>query len=359
MKTNTSVRSKVSSSMKSKAKRSGASESGAPKIPLGPILQRYFCEYLFSQRDLSKNTIASYRDTFRLLLEFLKRRYHIQPDQVCGEDLDAPHVLAFLDDLEQRRGNTARSRNARRAALRCFLRYSAAANPQLLSVAQRVLAIPAKRFERASVGYLTREQIQAIIDSPDTATVSGQRDQVLLVLLYNTGARVSELAGLQVKDVSLDSRVSVHIHGKGRKNRSVPLWRQTVKLLRAWLRQLGGEPNSFLLPNARGNSMTRSGVAQRLRMAVNRAASKLPQLRSMRISPHTIRHTTAMHLLQSGVDLSVIAMWLGHETTQTTHQYLDADLESKKRALARLEQPHVGKSSRSRSKGIVQFLKDL
>lgn len=330
-----------------------------PKILLGEMLRRYFCEYLVSQRDLSPRTIAGYRDTFRLLLGFLERRYRIKPDVVCVDDLDAPRVLAFLDDLERRRGNTARTRNARRAAIRSFLRYSAGANPLLLPVAQRVLAIPAKRFERASVGYLTRDQTQAIIDSPDTATVAGQRDQVLLVLLYNTGARVSELAGLQIQDVSVESGMSVHIHGKGRKNRSVPLWRQTVKLLRAWLRQLDGAPTSALLPNARGKPLTRSGVAQRLRLAVNRAASKLPTLRSLRISPHTIRHTTAMHLLQSGVDLSVIAMWLGHETIQTTHQYLDADLESKKRALDCLDQPRVGKSSRARSDGIVKFLKEL
>jgi site-specific recombinase XerD len=190
-----------------------------PKILLGAMLRRYFCEYLVNQRDLSPRTIASYRDTFRLFLGFLERRYRIKPDVVCVDDLDAPRVLAFLDDLERRRGNTARTRNARRAAIRSFLRYSAAANPQLLSLAQRVLAIPAKRFERASVGHLTREQVQAIIDSPDTTTISGQRDQILLVLLYNTGARVSELAGLQIQDVSLDSRMSVHIHGKGRKER--------------------------------------------------------------------------------------------------------------------------------------------
>jgi integrase/recombinase XerD len=330
-----------------------------PNIPLGPVLRRYFCEFLVSQRDLSPQTIGSYRDTFRLLLAFVERRYRIKADVVCVDDLDAPRVLTFLDDLERRRGNTARTRNARRAAIRSFLRYAAAANPLLLPVAQRVLAIPAKRFERASVGYLTREQIQAIIDSPDLATFSGQRDRVLLVLLYNTGARVSELAGLRIQDVSLESRMSVHIHGKGRKNRSVPLWRQTVKLLRVWLRQLDGAPDSPLLPNARGNPMTRSGIAQRLKLAVKRAASEHPPLRSMRISPHLIRHTTAMHLLQSGVDLSVIAMWLGHETTQTTHLYLDADLESKKRALACLEPPRVGKLSRSRADGIVQFLKRL
>lgn len=334
-------------------------KSAMPKIPLGPVLHRYFSEYLVSQRDLSPRTIGSYRDTFMLMIGFLERRYRIKPDVVCVDDLDASQVLTFLDDLEQQRGNTARTRNARRAAICSFLRYAATINPLLLPVAQRVLAIPTKRFERASVGYLTREQIQTIVDSPDAATFSGQRDRVLLVLLYNTGARVSEIAGLRIQDVSLESRMLVQIHGKGRKNRSVPLWRQTVKLLRAWLRQIDGAPDSPLLPNARGNSMTRSGIAQRLRLAVKRATSAHPSLRSMRISPHTIRHTTAMHLLQSGVDLSVIAMWLGHETTQTTHQYLDADLETKKQALACLESPHVRRSPRSHTDDIVRFLKDI
>jgi integrase/recombinase XerD len=336
-----------------------AQKPAMPKIPLGPVLRRYFCEYLISQRDLSPRTIESYRDTFRLLLGFLEQRYRVKPDVVCVDDLDAPRILMFLDDLERRRGNTARTRNARLAAIRSFLRHATAADPLLLPVAQQVLAIPAKRFERASVGHLTREQIQTIVDSPDVGTFSGKRDRVLLMLLYNTGARVSELAGLRVQDVSLESRMSVHIRGKGRKNRSVPLWRQTVKLLRAWLRQLNGPPDSPLLPNARGNPMTRSGVAQRLRLAVQRAASEHQTLRSTRISPHTIRHTTAMHLLQSGVDLSVIAMWLGHETTQTTHQYLDADLESKKRALACLNPPRVHRLPRSRADDIVQFLKGL
>lgn len=224
---------------------------------------------------------------------------------------------------------------------------------------QRALAIPAKRFERASVGYLTREQIQAILDSPDVATFSGQRDRMLLLLLYNTGARASELAGLRIQDVSSESQSSVHICGKGRKNRSVPLWQKTARLLRSWLKQLDGAPKSPLLPNARGNPLTRSGIAQRLQYAVQQAISEEPSLRSLQISPHLIRHTTAMHLLQSGVDLSVIAMWLGHESIQTTHQYLDADLDAKKRALACVEPPRGGKASRPREDAILDFLNGL
>jgi len=331
-----------------------------PKTPLGPMLRGFFYEYLVSQRDLSPQTIASYRDTFRLLLRFLERQYRIKPDAVCVEDLDSPCMLMFLEDLEQHRGNVARSRNARRAAIHSFFRYALTVNLLLLPVAQRVLAIPVKRFERPTIGYLTRKQMQAILDSPDTMTFSGQRDRVLLMLLYNTGARVSEIAGLQIQDVSLESRMSIHIRGKGRKNRSIPLWRQTAKLLRVWLRQLNGAPNSPLLPNARDKPMTRAGIAQRLTLAVKRASQR-KALDSVRISisPHTIRHTTAMHLLQSDVGLSVIAMWLGHESIQTTHQYLEADLEAKKRALACLNSPRVRKSRSFRADDIMRFLKGL
>ena len=263
-----------------------------------------------------------------------------------------------LDDLERRRGNTARTRNARLAAIRSFLRHAGAADPLLLPVAQRVLAIPAKRFERASVGYLTREQIQAIVDSPDAATFSGQRDCVLLMLLYNTGARVSETAGLRIRDVSLESRMSIHVHGKGRENRSVPLWRQTVKLLRPWLRQLNGVPDSPLLPNAHGKAMTRSGIAQRLRSAVKRAASDLPSLRSVDFTPHDSAHDR--HAPASvGLGLVANRHVARARNHQTTHQYLDADLELKKQALACLEPPRMRRSPRSAADDIVQFLKDL
>ena len=329
------------------------------KVPLGPALQAYFCSYLIGQRDLSPRTIHSYRDTFRLLLRFLQHRHGIRPDALCVDDLDASRVLAFLADLETSRGNCARSRNTRLAAIRSFLRHAAAHNPLLLPVVQRVLAIPEKRFDRVSVGHLTPEQMQAVLNAPDMVTHAGQRDQLLLMLLYNTGARVSEIATLKVQDVCLESRASIHLHGKGRKQRSVPLWRKTVRLLRPWLRRGGITPDSPLLPNARGEPMSRSGIAQRLRLAVTRAATQDPSLRSAHVSPHTIRHTTAMHMLQSGVDLSVIAMWLGHESIQTTHQYLNADLESKRQALACLEAPRVRQRRRSTTKPLMQFLEDL
>jgi integrase/recombinase XerD len=332
--------------------------ASASKVLLGPVLQRYFGGYLIGQRELSPQTISAYRDTFKLLLAFLERQ-GIPPDAACVQDLEASRILAFLDDLQQRRGNTARTRNARLAAIRSFLRYAVANDPLLLAAAQGVLAIPVKRFERKCIGHLTREQMQAILESPDPNLRSGERDRVLLMLLYNTGARVSEVIGLRQEDVLLTPQASVHVRGKGRKHRSVPLWRETVKLLKPWVGQSDGAPQSPLLPNARGDPMTRSGVAHRLALAVRRAAVKHPALRSLDISPHTIRHTTAMHLLQSGVDLSVIALWLGHENPQTTHQYLDADLETKKRALARLNAPPIKQKRTRPVQPIMQFLKTL
>ena len=331
----------------------------ALRTPLAPALQRYFCQYLINQRQLSPRTIAAYRDTFKLLLAFIERCLKRKPDELCVQDLDAACVLAFLDDLEQTRHNSARSRNARLAAIRSFMRYAAASNPLLLAFAQPVLAIPSKRFERRSVKALTRQQVQMLIDAPDPSTRAGFRDRVLLTVMYNTGARVSEIAGLKVGDLRLDTGGSVHVHGKGRKQRSVPLWRASVRLLRQWLREVEHSPEAPLLPNVHGGHMTRSGIEHRLRVAVRHAAIGDPSLLRLRISPHTIRHSTALHLLQSGADLSAIAMWLGHESIQTTHQYLDADLESKKRALERLHAPIIRRPRMRMAQPLIQFLEGL
>ena len=335
-----------------------------PKLPsrdslLGPALQRYFCHYLIGQRNLSPQTISSYRDAFKLLIRFLERRRNVKAESVCVSDFDAHRILAFLEDLECSRGNSARSRNARLAAIRSFIRYAASVEPLLLPVAQRLLAIPVKRFERKAVEYLTQAQIQCLLDAPDPSTRVGLRDRVLLMVMYNTGARVSEIVALRIGDLQQAAGGSILVHGKGRKQRSVPLWKQTLRLLRQWLKQTEDSPEKPLLPNARGGSMTRAGVAQRLRRAVIIAATREPSLRKRRISPHTIRHTTAMHLLQSGVDLSVIALWLGHESIQTTHQYLQADLELKKKTLASLESPRLSRSRRAATQPLMQFLEGL
>lgn len=326
---------------------------------LGSALQRYFCAYLINQRQLSPRTIATYRDTFKLLLAFFERCRGRKPDDLRVQELDADTILSFLDDLELHRGNCARTRNLRLAAIRSFIRNATAFDPLLLPMAQRVLAIPSKRFERAAVEHLTREQKLLLLDAPDASTETGLRDRVLLTLMYNTGARVSEIAALKVGDLRLDFGGAVHIHGKGRKQRSIPLWRASVRLLRSWLRRRAFAPDSPLLPNARGGHMTRSGIENRLRTAVARAESRDVSFKRLRVSPHTIRHTTAMHLLHSGVDLSVIAMWLGHESTETTHQYLNADLATKRRALAHLHGPAIHRPADQQHQALGEFLRRL
>ena len=326
---------------------------------LGPVLQEYFCEYLINQRRLSPRTVEAYRDTFKLLLGFLERDRGLKPDELRVADVDADSLLAFLDDLERTRRNCARSRNARLAAIRSFYRFALARDPLLLAVAQRVLAVPSKRFERRVVGFLSKAEVQELIDAPDLSTWTGLRDRLLLTLLYNTGARVSEVAALRVSDVLLAGTGALHLCGKGRKDRNVPLWRDSVRLLRRWLSLTGARPEAPLLPNARGGRMTRSGIEHRLKVAHRIATARSSSMKGIKLSPHVIRHTTAMHLLQSGVDLSVIAMWLGHESIETTHRYLDADIERKKRALERLPPPTTKTPRRGREQNLIAFLRRL
>ena len=323
------------------------------------ILQDFFCECLINQRNASACTISAYRDTFRLLLRYVEQHHKTSPSDVTLADLDAPRILAFLDHLQQVRKNSIRSRNSRLAALRSFFKYAASRAPASLPVIQRVLAIPMKRYDRRLLGFLSREEMQAVLDAPDASTWSGQRDQMMFTLLYNTGARVSEVVGMRVADVSLDCGPSVRIRGKGRKERSIPLWKSTVKALRQWMKRIDSSPNSPLLPNSSGKPMSRSGVESRLKRAVATAAQQRTTLAGRSISPHTVRHTTAMHLLQSGVDLSVIAMWLGHESTVTTHTYMETDLAMKDRALGKLKSA-APKGLRYRPPDkLLQFLEGL
>jgi len=329
-----------------------------PSFPL--LLQRFFVEHLGSQRAVSPRTIAAYRDTFRLLLSFAEAKIGKAPTGLALADLDAQLILSFLDHLEKVRSNGARSRNARLAALRSFLKYAAHHDLTALPVIEQALAIPMKRFERPVLGFLSRDEMQAILDAPDARTWAGQRDRALFSLMYNTGARVSEVIGLRVGDVLVDGSAVAHLHGKGRKERSVPLWRTTASLIRSWKRRLDdpGE-DQFLFPNRGGGRMARSNVTQRLELAVSAAAERHPGLARRSISPHTVRHTTAMHLLQSGVDIAVIALWLGHESPATTHMYLQADLAMKERTLNRL-QPTTAAPHRYRPPDqLMQFLMSL
>ena len=328
-------------------------------LSFGNLLQDFFCQYLMNQRNMSPRTVASYRDAFRLLLNFMKERKRKSPAKIQLAELDATSIVAFLSHLEHDRHNGIRSRNARLMAIRCFLKYAATREPTCLAHVQRVLAIPSKRFERPALGFLSESEIQAILEAPDLGTFSGARDRVLLAVLYNTGARVSEIASLRVSDADLGPGASLRLHGKGRKERSVPLWKSTARLLRQWIQRIGGSPDAALLPNAANGGMTRSGIAKRLDKAVHTAQASVPSLRGRRISPHTIRHTTAMHLLQSGVDITVISIWLGHSSTTTTHHYVEADLFMKQKALAKLQQPRARLVRYKPSDALMSFLQKL
>jgi site-specific recombinase XerD len=324
------------------------------------IIQAYFAEYLTQQRALSAQTIATYRDGFVLFLGFAESRLGISPAMMTLADITPGLITAFLDHLERHRHNSVRSRNARLAALRSFLKFAAHRDVAALHVIECALGVPAKRFERPLLGYLSREEMLAVIGTPDESWLS-QRDHVLLMLMYNTGARVSEIIAVKVSEVILDEGAAcVHLHGKGRKQRSVPLWHSTVKVARAWLRANPEfQETSPLLPNRNGNAMTRSNVAKRLALAVQMASTQHPQLTQRRVSPHTLRHTTAMHLLQSGVDISVIALWLGHESPVTTHHYVEADLSMKERALAKLHEPDAKILRYRAPDSLIGFLKSL
>ena len=313
-----------------------------PQIAFPALLQDFFQQRLVAQRGASAQTIASYRDAFELFLRYAEQRTGRSPSALTLDDLDAPIVLAFLDHLEAERHNSPRTRNLRLTAIRSFLRYASVRDPTALPLAQRVLAIPTKRFDHPVLGFLSREEVQCLLAAPDRTTWSGQRDAVIFAVLYNTGARVSEITGLQRGDVLLDRASALHLHGKGRKERVVPLWKSTAAQLRRWLPRIKTSPDTPVFPNRAGARMSRSGIEHRLRVALTTASKRCPSLVGRRISPHTMRHTTAMHLLQSGVDITVIALWLGHEDPATTHLYIEADLAMKEAALQRLKDPGPG-----------------
>jgi site-specific recombinase XerD len=303
---------------------------------IGPLLQGFFVEHLLQHKRASPQTISSYRDTFRLLLQHAHKKLKTEPAAIKIDAWDAPLILSFLDSLESERHNSIRSRNIRLAAIRSFFRWLTLGHPELIAMATRILAIPVKRTDRRLIHSLTREEIDALLAAPDQSHWQGRRDAALLLTLYNTGARVSEITALHREHVILGgSSTVVHLIGKGRKHRDIPLWPRTATVLKAWFREQSSADTSFAFPSARGQRLSRNGVDYILKRAA--ACANCPSLKAKRIHPHAIRHTTGSHLLQSGVDISVIALWLGHESVQTTHVYVEADLAAKQRALGKLE----------------------
>ena len=304
----------------------------SPRL-LSPVLEAFFTDRLMQQRRASAHTIASYRDTFRLLLKFLHEHWGKSPSELELNDISAPRICAFLDGLEKNRGLSARSRNQRLAAIRSFFRYAAFEAPERSALIQRVLAIPSKRHDRALIAHLTQPEVESLLAAPNRTAWLGRRDHALLLLAIQTGLRVSELTSLKNEDVVLGTGAHVRCQGKGRKERCTPLTKTTVAVLQVWLKERQAEPAAPLFPGIQGDRLSSDAVQHLLARHVETASKRCPTLQKKTVSPHVLRHTTAMQLLQAGVDRSVIALWLGHESPDTTQIYFDANLAIKEEVL--------------------------
>lgn len=323
------------------------------------LVERFFVDRLMSQKNASPRTVESYRDTFRMIFRYAQKQLCKPPVRFTLNDFNSKLILGFLNYLEKDRRNCIRSRNARLAALHSFSRYVSTECPPAVHLAQRILDIPMKRFDKPPLVFLSREEIVALLAAPGTDSWFDQRDRLLLAMLYNTGARISELIGVRVSDVTLGSSSYVQLHGKGRKLRTVPLWKETASQVRQWAKTHGLKPDQPLLPNRHGHAMTRGNAADRFSLALSKAAKKCPQLRERHISPHSVRHTVAQHLLREGVDITVIALWLGHESLTSTHGYIEADLAMKERALSSISPPAAKGKRYHPSDSLVNFLQSL
>jgi site-specific recombinase XerD len=302
---------------------------------LAPTLQAFFTDRLARQRQARGHTIAAYRDAVKLLLVFAERQTGKPPSRLDIADLDAQAVGAFLSHLENDRGNSSRTRNARLAAIHSLFQYAAVRHPEHAADIARVLAIPPKRFDKALITYLAEDEITALLAAPDLATWTGRRDQALLVLACQTGLRATELTSLAIGDIHLGTGAHVSCLGKGRKQRITPLTPATVTIVRSWLDERGGLPADPLFITRRGTPLSRDALERRIAKYTATAATTCPSLLEKKVSPHTLRHSAAMRLLSAGIDTSVIALWMGHENTATTQVYIHADLALKERAIAR------------------------
>jgi len=328
-------------------------------VTLAALLEKFFTHRLMNQRQASPHTISSCRDTFRLLLQFAQQRLHKTPTGLAFDEIDAPMIAAFLDDLEKNRGITARSRNLRLTAIRSFFHYAAYEEPSRAAQIQRVLAIPAKRHTRSLVHFLSRPEIDALLAAPDQRNWFGRRDHALLLVAVQTGLRLSELTGFQRADVVLGTGAHVRCVGKGRKERCTPLAKTTVAVLKAWLSEPVRHNTEVLLPNARGGRLSPDGVADLLAKHVATASRACPSLDKKHVTPHVLRHSMAMGLLQAGVDRAVIALWLGHESVETTQIYLEANLAMKGEILAKTTPPKGAPGRCRPGDKLLAFLNNL
>lgn len=326
---------------------------------LAPVLQAFFTERLVRERHASPQTVAAYRDTWRLLLGFVRRRTGKAPAALDIDDIDASLIYAFMDHLEHDRGNAVRTRNARLAAIHSLLRYAALGHPEHADTIARVLAILPKRFERVIVAFLTEAEVEALLAAPDRSSWTGRRDHALLLVAVQTGLRISELIGLHLNDVHLGVGAHLVCHGKGRKDRITPLTLATVKILRGWLTERDTAPSDSLFPTRTGKPMTRDAIERRIALHVVAAAASCPSLAKKKVTAHVLRHTAAMRLLEAGIDPTVIALWLGHEHVDTTSIYLHAHLGIKERALAQSHMPNAKPRRYRPPDALLTFLESL
>jgi len=321
------------------------------------LVQDYFTRFLYDERGLSERSVAAYRDAMLIFLRFTSRELKKSVTALECKDLTSDLVIDFLQYLEVERNNSVKSRNHRLAMVKSFARYVSYRKPEFMGQAQRLLAIPRKRTDSLMLGFLSRDEMSAVLGAIDQGTEAGRRDFDLFQMMYNTGMRVSETISVKSKDINFGKPSCIKINGKGRKQRQVPLWPSTAKVLRRRICSLG--PDEFVFKNRMSEPMSRSGVESRLKIWVKKAKETCPSIASKKVSPHTIRHTTAMHLLESGVDISMIALWLGHSRIKTTHGYIEADLQMKAKALELVQDPkYKGKRFKAKD-GVIEFLSRL
>ena len=326
---------------------------------LAPTLQAFFTDRLAAQRHASGQTVLAYRDSLRLLIGFVCSRTGKQPSQLDLADLDGPMIGSFLTHLEQDRGNTVRTRNARLAAIHSLFRYAALRHPEHAASIQRVLAIPPKRFDEAVVCYLTKTEAEALLAAPERATWIGRRDHALLSLAIQTGLRVAELTGLRVTDVALTHGPHVRVLGKGRKERCIPLTGTTTTTLSAWLDERSGAPHEAVFPSRRGSPLSTDAIEALVAKHATTAAHTCPSVVRKTVTPHVLRHTCAMSLREAGIDIATIALWLGHADIRSSRPYLHADLALKERALARSDPPNTTPGRYRPSDKLLAFLDSL
>jgi site-specific recombinase XerD len=334
------------------------------KLTLSYLITRFFVSYLANERGASKNTIAAYSDTLRLLIKYLCKKHSKQPEALGMEMLNPEEILDFLDHLEHDRKNSKSTRNQRLAAIKSFLHYAARENPELMLSNERIQAIRSKKTDHKPPPSLTVEQVHAILDSIDTAPRIGLRDKAFIQLLYNTGARVQEIADLHINDLRFESPATVTLTGKGRKIRTIPLWEETVQHIQAYLqaREHAGIQSSHLFLNSKREPITRFGIGRRIELHGKNAAEKCPSLKDLKLTPHVFRHTTALHLIEAGNDITIVKEWLGHADLKTTSQYIEVSVARKRAALEKLPPPGSGEQvemPKWKEPGIIEFLTSL